>query len=87
MSIENWVLKQIKIEERIRKPTAGNRRRRLASGAEISTDKNTTSTDPTISNDGHTMSAMKCLLSLSYPISLPTQCIQFYFKSLFKAIY
>jgi len=90
VSVENWILKQLKIEEmnRIRKPTAGNRRRRWASGAEIPSNKNTTvSVDPMISYDGHSMSAMKCLLSLSYPVSLPTQCIQFYFKSLFKAIY
>ncbi|XP_060858848.1 uncharacterized protein LOC132936186 [Metopolophium dirhodum] len=90
VSVQNWILQHLKIEEmnRIREPTLRNRRRRLASGAEISADKNTTaSADLTVSNDGHTMSAIKCLLSLSFPVSLPTQCIQFYFRSLFKAIY
>jgi len=87
MSVESWVLQHLKIEEmnRIREPTLGNRRRRLAFGAEISSDKTTTA-DPTVSIDAHKMSAFKCLLSLSLPVALP-DCIQFYIRSLFKAIH
>ncbi|XP_003246878.3 uncharacterized protein LOC100575861 [Acyrthosiphon pisum] len=90
VSVENWILQHLDTEEmnRIREPTLGNRSRRLASGAGISSDKNTTaSAGPTDSVDAHNMSAIKCLLSLSLPVSLPTQCIQYYFRSLFKAIH
>ncbi|CAI6374836.1 unnamed protein product [Macrosiphum euphorbiae] len=49
VSVENWILQQLKIEEmnRILEPTLGNRRRRLASGEEISSDNFNTTADPT----------------------------------------
>ncbi|XP_015374728.1 PREDICTED: uncharacterized protein LOC107169490 [Diuraphis noxia] len=86
MQIEDWIFRHLKFDKmnQIQKSTLKNRHTRSASNAEISEDKNITSTaSPMIPNDERNMSAIKCLLSLSFPVSLPTQCIQFYFKSFF----
>ncbi|XP_026819109.1 uncharacterized protein LOC113557755 [Rhopalosiphum maidis] len=62
------------------KTTGVNRIRRLASDAKMSSDKNTTElADPTQTNNEPKMSALKCLVSLAYPVSLPLQCTRFYF--------
>ncbi|XP_022180746.1 uncharacterized protein LOC111040962, partial [Myzus persicae] len=86
MSVKNFILGRMKLVKmnQIQKSKFRNRRRRSASDKEISSEKNITSTaDPMIDSNGHNMSAVKCLLSLSFPVSLPTDCIQFYFRSLF----
>jgi len=86
MQVEDWILRHLKFKKmnQIRKSTLKNRHQRSASITEISEDKNITSTaGPMIPNDERNMSAIKCLLSLSFPVSLPTQCIQFYLKSFF----
>uniref|UniRef100_A0A2S2NS62 Uncharacterized protein n=1 Tax=Schizaphis graminum TaxID=13262 RepID=A0A2S2NS62_SCHGA len=65
--------------------TGVNRIRRLALDAKTSLDKNSTElTDPTQTNNEPEMSALKCLMSLAYPVSLPLQCTKLYFGFLFN---
>jgi len=67
------------INSTMSKTTRVNRIRRLAS------DNNTTeSANPTPTNNEPKMSALKCLVSLAYPVSLPLQCTPFYFGFLFN---
>jgi len=85
MQVEDWIFRHLKFKKinQIWKPTLKNRYPRSASNAETSEDKNITSTaGPVIPNDERNMSAIKCILSLSFPVSLPTQCIQFFFKTI-----
>ncbi|XP_060848608.1 uncharacterized protein LOC132928062 [Rhopalosiphum padi] len=58
-----------------------NRIRRLTSEKNTNT---TVSGDPTQTNNEPKMSALKCLVSLAYPVSLPLQCTQFYFGFLYN---
>jgi len=86
--VKHWILQQPKIEvmNQIHKPTSRNRYRRSTSSAETSTDKNITATASlTLSNNGNNASsAIDCVLSLSIPVALPTQFMEFWFKYIFK---
>jgi len=87
IKVEHWILQQPKIDikNRIQKPESNDRRRRSVSGVEISPDKNITATATLmLSKNGSNAGAIDCTLSLSIPLSLPTQFMEFWFKYIYK---
>lgn len=88
IKVKHWILQQPKIDlmNRIQKPKSNDRHRRSASGnKEISPDKNITATATLmLSNNGSDASVIDCILSLSIPVSLPAQFMEFWFKYMYK---
>jgi len=89
IKLKHLILQQPKIEmmNRIHKSKIRNRHRRSAQAAEISSHKNiTASASLTLSKNDYNASAINCTISLSFPISLPTQFMEFWFKYIFKTM-